>query len=61
MKSSYHVELRDNRNFTFLVAPRVVRDTWHIMSGSRGATCHVQNALNMSSNGTHERHVATCE
>ena len=22
---------------------RVVRDTWHILSGSRGATCHVQN------------------
>ena len=31
------------------------------MSGSIGATCHVQNESNMNSNGTHERHVATCE
>ena len=39
----------------------MVGDTWHIVSGSRGATCHVQNESNMRSNGTHERHVATCE
>ena len=39
----------------------MVGDTWHIVSGSRGATCHVQNESNMSSNGTHERHVAACE
>ena len=39
----------------------MVPDTWHIVSGSRGAMCHVQNESNMSSNGTHERHVATCE
>ena len=34
---------------------------WQIVSGSRGATCHVQNDSNMSSNGTHERHVVTCD
>ena len=39
----------------------MVQDTWHIVSGSRGATCHVQNKSNMSSNGTHERHIATCD
>ena len=39
----------------------MMRDTWHIVSGSRGAMCHVQNESNMSSNRTHERHVATCE
>ena len=39
----------------------MVRDTWHIVSGPIGAMCHVQNESNMSSNGTHERHVATCE
>ena len=38
----------------------MVRDTWHIVSGSRGATCHVQYDSNMSSNGTYERHVASC-
>ena len=47
-------------NFMFFEAPGVVPDTWHIVSGSRGAMCHVQNESNMSSNGTHERHVATC-
>ena len=39
----------------------MVRDTWHVVSGLRGVMCHVQNESNMSSNGTHERHVATCE
>ena len=53
------VEFQHSRNFTFFEAPRVVRDTWDIFSGSRGATCHVKNESNMSSNGTHERHVAT--
>ena len=38
----------------------MVRDTWHIVSGSRGVTCHVQNESNMSSHGTHERHMASC-
>ena len=58
---SNFVEFRDSQNFTFFEAPGVVRDTWHIVSDSRGATCHVQNESNMSSNGTHERHVATCD
>ena len=43
----------------FFEAPRVVWNTWHIVSDSRGATCHVHNEPNMSSNGTHERHMAT--
>ena len=39
----------------------MVRDIWHVVSGLRGAMCHVKNESNMSSNGTHERHVPTCE
>ena len=46
--TSNFVEFRDSQNFTFLEASRVVRDTWHIVSGSRGATCHMQNESNMS-------------
>ena len=37
----------------FFEATGVVRDTWHILSGSRGATCHVQNYSNMSSSVGH--------
>ena len=48
------VEFRDIRNFTFFEAHRGVRDTWHFMSGSRGATCPGQNGSNMSSSGAHE-------
>ena len=59
--TSNFVEFRDNRNFMFFKAPRVVRDTWRIFSGSRGSMCHVHNESNMSSNGTHEGHVATCD
>ena len=44
----------------FFEAPGVVRDTWHIVSGSRGATCHVKNESNMSSSVGHERHMASC-
>ena len=51
----------ESPNFTFFEALGVVRDTWHIVSGSRGATCHVKNESNMSSNGTHERHVTTSD
>ena len=39
----------------------MVQDNWHIVSGSRDATCHVQNESNMSSNGTQERHMVTCD
>ena len=55
------VKFRDSWNFMFFEAPGVVRDTWHIVSGSRGVTYHVKNESNMNSNGTHEIHVATCE
>ena len=43
------VEFLDNWNFTFLEARKGVRDTWHFMSGLRGATCPGQNGSNMSS------------
>ena len=39
----------------------MVRDTWHVLGGSRGATCLVQNDSNMSSSRTHKIHVATCD
>ena len=39
----------------------MVWDTWHIVSGSRGSMCHVKNESNMSSNGTYERHMVTCD
>ena len=38
----------------------MVRDIWQVLSDLRGVTCHVQYESNMSSNGTHERHVASC-
>ena len=50
---SNFVEFRDSRNFTFFETRRVVRDTWYIVSGSRGAMCHVQNESNMSSSVGH--------
>ena len=45
-KSSYHVKFRDSRNFMFFEAPRVVQNTWHVMSGSQSATCQVQGKSN---------------
>ena len=59
--TSNFVEFQDDRSFTFFKAPGVMRNTWHIVSSSRGATCHVQNESTMSSNGTHEKHMTTCE
>ena len=46
---SNFLKFRDSWNFMFLKARRGVRDTWHFMSGSRGATCPMQNGSNMSS------------
>ena len=40
------IKFRDSRNFTFFEAPRVVRDTWHVMSGSQSATCQMQGKSN---------------
>ena len=37
----------------FFEAMEVVQDTWHIFSGSKGVTCHVQNYSNMSSSVGH--------
>ena len=51
--TSNFVEFRHSRNFMFFEAPGVVRDTWHIVSSSRGATCHMQNESNMSSSMGH--------
>ena len=50
---SNFVVFRDNRNSTFFEAPRVVRDTWPVLSGSRRATCRMQNESNMSSSVGH--------
>ena len=36
-------KIRDSRNFHILQETGITRDTWHILSGSRGAMCHVQN------------------
>ena len=51
---SNFVEFRDSRNFTFFETRRGVRDTWHFISGSRGATYPGKNGSNMSSGGAHE-------
>ena len=40
---SNFVEFRDNRKFHVFEATGVVRDTWHILSGSQCTTCQVQN------------------
>ena len=37
--TSNFIEFRDSRDFMFFEARRGVRDTWHVMSGPRGATC----------------------
>ena len=37
------VEFRDSRNLQVFEATSIVRDTWHILSGSQCATCQVQN------------------
>ena len=57
--TSNFVEFRYSRNFTFFEAPRVIWDTWHMMSGSQGTTCQVWDKSNKSSSETHRRHVAT--
>ena len=51
--TSNFVEFRDSRNFTFFEARRGVRDTWHFMSGLRGATCQAMGKSNMSSSVGH--------
>ena len=41
----------------FFEATGVVRDTWHILSGSQSATCHVQSKSNIELKwGSHETH-----
>ena len=49
------IEFQDSRNFTFFEATGVVRDTWHLVSGLRGATCHGVSKLNIELKwGSHE-------
>ena len=43
---SNFVEFRDSQNLTFFETPRVVRDTWHVTSGSQCVMCQVQNQSN---------------
>ena len=43
--TSNFVEFRDSRNFYIFRGTRVVQNTCHILSDSRGATCHVQNLV----------------
>ena len=38
----------------------MVQDTWHNWSGSQCTTCQMYDESNMSSSGTHERHMASC-
>ena len=55
--TSNFVEFRDYQNFTFFEVMRVVRDTWHIVSGSRGATCQAVSKSNIKLKwGSHETH-----
>ena len=37
-----------------------MRDTWHFMSSSGGATCPRQNGSNNEPSGAHMRHMASC-
>ena len=45
--TSNFVEFRDNKNFKFFEASRVVLDTWLEMSGSQCATCQVESKSNI--------------
>ena len=44
----------------FFKAHKGVQDTWHFMSGSRGATCSGQNGSNNEPSGAHMRHMTSC-
>ena len=55
--TSNFVEFRDSQNFTFFEARSGVRDTWHLMSGPRGATCQARGESNIEINwGSHLTH-----
>ena len=41
------IEFRNGRNFTFFEAIEVVRDTWHLVSCLRGATCQAVSKSNI--------------
>ena len=54
---SNFVEFRDSRNFTFFEATGVVRGTWHLMSGLRGAMCKSVSKSNIELKwGSHVTH-----
>ena len=44
--TSNFFKFRDSPNFTFFEAPRIVHDTWHMLSGSQCATCQVKGKSN---------------
>ena len=52
--TSNFIEFQDSRNFTFLEARGGVQDTWHFMSGLRGATFQAMGKSNMSSSVGHK-------
>ena len=55
--TSNFVEFQDSRNFTFFEATGVVRDTWHLVTGLRGATCQSVSNSNIELKwGSHETH-----
>ena len=51
------VEFQDSRNFTYFEARRGVRNTWHFVGSSRGATCQDVGNSNIELKwGSHETH-----
>ena len=55
--TSNFVEFRDSWNFTFFKARRGVWNTWHFMSGPRGATCQDMGESNIELKwGSHVTH-----
>ena len=55
--TSNFVEFRDSLDFTFFEARRGVRDTWHFMSGPRGATFQAMGESNIELKwGSHVTH-----
>ena len=55
--ASNFVEFRDSRNFTFFEARIGVQDTWHLMSGPKGATCQAMEESSIELKwGSHVTH-----
>ena len=55
--TSNFIKFRDIQNFMFFEATGVVWDTWHLVSGLRGATCQSMINSNIELKwGSHETH-----